>query len=79
MRPTAGLKWLRTQVKDRFEIVCQVLGLEHGQQQEVRILNRVPRLGLHGVEYEADQRHAVVAIRDLRLNGATLLDIPGTT
>ena len=53
-----------------------MLGPEPDQQQEVRILNRVLRLVPHGVEYEADQRHAEVAIYDFGLDGAKALDIP---
>ena len=75
---TRNLKWLRTQFEKKFEITCQVLGPEQGQQQEVRILNRVLRWGSDGIEYEADQRHAEIVIRDLGLDGAKALDTPGT-
>ena len=74
----ASLNWLRAQFEARFEITCQVLGPERGQQQEVRILNRVLRWCKNGIEYEANERHAEIAIRDLGLDGAKALGTPGT-
>ena len=56
------LAWLQAQFKKRFEVKVQILGPGPGQEREVRILNRVIRWTVHGIEYEPDQRHAEIAI-----------------
>ena len=41
-----------------------MLGLKKGESREERIVNRVIRVSEDGWEYEADQRHADLIIRD---------------
>ena len=58
------LKWLEDRLKERFEIKSKTMGLRDGESREERILNRVIRVTEDGWEYEADQRHADLIIRE---------------
>ena len=50
------LKWLREQLKSRFEIKTTMVGrkVEEGEVKETRILNRIIQVTDEGWEYEAD-------------------------
>ena len=56
----------------------QILGPGPGQKKEVRVLNRVIRWTDGGLEFEADQRHAEMVVRDLGLENAKAVATPGT-
>ena len=60
----AELKWLETQLKERFEIEATMMGLRPGESREERILYRVIRVTDDGSEYEADQCHVDLIIRE---------------
>ena len=47
-------------------------------KQEIRVLNRVLRWMDHGLEYEPDQCHAELIIRDLGMDGAKPVSTPVT-
>ena len=54
--------------------------LERGKPGAVRILNRIVSVGENGLEYEADQRHAEIVMRDLGVHeGSKGLSTPGST
>ena len=53
------------------------LGGDPKDTKEIRILNRVVRWTQHGIEYEADQRHAEIVIDTLGLHGAKGAPTPG--
>ena len=61
----SDLLWLRDKLGSKCEIKTHLLGPE--DEQEINILNRVTRWSLHGLEYEADQRHAELVIKELGL------------
>ena len=73
------LAWLEARFKEeRFKCKVQILGPGRGQQREVRVLNRVVRWSKHGILYEADQSHAEIVVRDLRLESAKSAPTAGT-
>ena len=55
-----------------------MLGPSEGDEQQVRVLNRVLTWTSRGVEYEADPRHAELVTKDLGLEGAKGVATPGT-
>ena len=75
---TADLSWLEFKMKQQYEIKSEILGPEKGQKQQVRILNRILTWGEQGIEYEPDQRHAEIAIRELGLEGSNPAPTPGS-
>ena len=74
---TADLRWLKSKMEEKYEIACEVLGPEAGQQKEIRVLNRVIRWEDDGLAYEPDQRHAEIVIKDLGLEEAKPVSTPG--
>ena len=72
------LRWLEAQFKNKFEVKCDVLGPKVGiQKQEIRVLNRILTWTEEGIQYEPDQRHAELVIRDLGLTGCKAVTTPG--
>jgi hypothetical protein len=65
-----SIEWLIREMKKKYELKSQILGPEKVCHQEVRILNRVVRWTQQGIEYEPDQRHAEMVVKDLGLEGA---------
>ena len=61
---TANLQRMKREFERRFEVTAHTLGPEVGQEREVRILNRV-------IQW-------TIAIRELGLEGARAVTIPGT-
>ena len=66
---TAGpeeLKWMNKKLEERFEIKTTMVGRNaaDGEQPEAHILNRVIRVTENGREYEADERHADLIVRE---------------
>ena len=74
----ADLTWLEASFERKFECKVQVLGPGGNQVREVRILNRVVGWSKNGLLYEADQRHAEIAVRDLGLDNAKAAPTAGT-
>ncbi len=65
-------------MEEQYEIKSEHLGPEDGPKQEIRVLNRVLRWTDDGLEYEPDQRHAELIIRDLGMDGAKPVSTPAT-
>ena len=61
----------------KYKVKTQVLGPEKHNQQEIRILNRIVRWTKEGLEYEPDQRHGELIVKELGLEGANSLSSPG--
>ena len=74
---SGDLRWLEDRLKDRFEIKSKMMGLKPGESREERILNRVIRVSENGWEYEADQRHADLIIRETGADKMSTLSHPG--
>jgi hypothetical protein len=60
------LDWLRERIQRRMEVKCKQR-LRRGEQGAVRILNRIVSSTDEGLEYEADQRHAEIIMKELGL------------
>ena len=67
---SSQLKWLKEKMGSKYDIKMDVLGPEEGQEREVKILSRVIRWTNTGLEYEADQRHADLLIKEMKLENA---------
>ena len=73
------LDWLRGGVQTKMEVKFKER-LERGRPGAVRILNRIVSVGEKGIEYEADQRHAEIVMRDLGVHeGSKGLSTPGSS
>ena len=72
------LAWLSARFEEKFEVKIQILGPGAKHAREVRILNRVVRWTESGIDYEPDQRHAEMVVRDLGLQLAKAVTSPGT-
>ena len=60
------LNWLKEKMKGKYDIKMEILGPEPGQDTEVKILSRVIRWTEEGLEYEADQRHADLLVKEMK-------------
>ena len=66
------LDWFRQRISERFEVKFRGrLGPEDHDEKSIRILNRVVQWVSDGINYEADQRHAEIIVRDLGYTGNT--------
>ena len=72
------IRWLEEQVRKRFKIKSEVLGLGPGEKREIRILNRIIRISTQGLEYEADPRHQEIILNELGLDNAKGVSVTGT-
>ena len=73
------LRWLEEKLNERFEIKSKMMGLRDGESREERILNRDIRVSENGWEYEADQRHADLIIRETGADKLSTLSHPVAT
>ena len=65
------LDWFRNQIKAKFDVKFRGrLGPGTGDDQSIRILNRVVEWGEGGITYEADQRHAEIIVTQLGLENS---------
>ena len=72
------LAWLEEKMKEKFEIKVEILGPDaRRHKQEIRVLNRVLRWTKEGIQYEPDQRHAEIVVRELGLTEAKKVTTPG--
>ena len=72
------LKWMQKELEKVYEIKTQVLGPGKEDSQQVRVLNRILTWGSGGISYEADPRHAEIAVKELNLVDAKGVVTPGT-
>ena len=63
-------------LEDKYEIKTTVVGRRPGLKKEVRILNRVVRWTEGGWEYEADQRHGEIIVKETCMEGAKPVTTP---
>ena len=75
--PDAELQWLQQRLSDKYEIKTNFLGPEQHHQQEIRVLNRTIRWTQKGVEYEPDQRHAELLVREMGMETSKPVATPG--
>ena len=75
----SDLGWFAREFAKHFEIKIRgILGPDTGDAHEMRILNRIVRWTAEGLEYEADQRHAEIIVKEMGLETATKVSTPGT-
>ena len=72
------LAWLDVKLTQQYDMKSEVLGTEANMKQEVRILNRTLRWGKKGIEYEADDRHAIKIMQECAVMNARAPKTPGT-
>ena len=75
--PYQELQWLEEKFSGKYEIRSEYLGPEGVCKPELRILNRVLRWTSTGIEYEPDQRHADIIIKDMGMMNAKPVTTPG--
>ena len=64
-----SLDWFRDKIQEKFEVKFKGrLGPGNGDDKAVRVLNRIVTWTNEGIQYEADQRHAEIIVRQLGLN-----------
>ena len=71
-----SLKKLEELMTKRFELKIAMVGREEGYEKESRILNRIVRVTENGWEYEPDQRHAEIVIKEFGLENAKEVAMP---
>ena len=71
------INWLISEMKKVYELKSTIIGPEPHHHKEVRILNRIVRWSRDGIQYECDQRHADVIVKELNLEGQKPLTTPG--
>ena len=71
-----ALRWLEGKLEDDYEIKTVTVGRKGHLQKEVRVLNRVVRWTYEGWEYEADQRHGEIIVRETEMEGANPVTTP---
>ena len=62
----SDIDWVKSNVQLKMNIKVKAR-LRRGEEGSVRILNRIVTVTRDGLEYEADQRHAEIIMRDLWL------------
>ena len=65
-------------MKARFEIKSDYLGPTRHHKQEIRVLNRTLRWSARALQYEPDQRHAELIVKEMGMEGAKPAVTPGT-
>ena len=76
--PLASIKWMNVHMRAKYEIKTEIIGPEKECAKELKILGRIMRWTDHGFEYEPDQRHAEMIVKELGLCSARVVATPGT-
>ena len=78
--PLSSLRWMEKQMKAKYDIKSEFLGPgSEGCAKEVKMLGRVMRWTEEGIEYEPDQRHAELFVRELGLCSSRSVSTPGVS
>ena len=75
---SAGIYKLQKDLANVYKSKSEVVGMDKGEKQEVRILNRVIRRSSTGYHIEADPRHVEQVIKDLEIEKARPSRLPGS-
>ena len=70
------LKFIEEQIKQRFDIKTQSVGLSQGFERRAKVLNRIVRVDEFGYTLEADPRHARLIIEELGMERASGTSTP---
>ena len=71
-----SLEWFKKALEREFEIKTTVIGWHEKAEKEMRVLNQIIRITNEGVEYEADQRHAELVVKQLDLESSNSVVTP---
>ena len=64
------LDWFKKMIEGKFEMKHQGrMGNRDGDIKSVRLLKRIITYTEEGIEYEADQRHAEIIVKQMGLEG----------
>ena len=69
--------FVRAELEKRFTVKVEVAGHGEGEMKEVKVLNRVVTATEEGWEYEADQRHAEIIVKEMGVDGSSGVGSPG--
>ena len=74
-----SLDWFGKQINKRFKCKHRGrIGPAKGDDKQIRILNRIVTWTKRGIEYEGDQRHVEIAMKEYGLDkGSNALSLPG--
>ena len=74
------LDWFREKVQGRYEVKFRGrMGPEKEDTKSMRLLNRIIQWNEEGIQYEADQRHAEIIVREMGIKqGKKDIVTPGT-
>ena len=62
------LDWFNKEMNTKFEVKCRgIIGPAPGDLKSIKILNRIIEWDNDGIQYEPDQRHAEILIREMGL------------
>ena len=76
--PTKSLRWFEQTLSKYYDIKAEYLGPEaEGMKSSIRILNRYFRWSNDGIEYEPDQRHGELIIKQMGLEAGRPVATPG--
>ena len=70
------LVWLKGVLESKFEISTNIIGEDDGDENQVKVLNRIITIGTTGYTYEPDARHAELIVREMGLLEAKALATP---
>ena len=73
----SALEWLEEEIAKQFDIKTTKIGPQEGLEKEVRVLNRIVRVGPLGWEYESDQRHGEIIVQETGMGSAKPVSTPG--
>ena len=76
--PGDSVKKLEGFLKQRYNVKSQIMGPDAGDEQELKIPNRIVRYGEKEVSIEADPRHSEIIIREIWLTGQRGSRVPGS-
>ncbi len=72
------LDWFREKIEEKYEVKIRGrLGPDTYDDKSIRIRNRIVSWTAEGIEYEADQRHSEIRVRDLGPGVAKGISTPG--
>ncbi len=71
------LKKTREMMENKYKLKVETLGNAKECKKEIKILNKIVRYEEHGVELEADPRHAELVVKELGLTDAKSSRVPG--
>ena len=73
----ADLWWLRSQLKEGYEVDGDVLGLRDGESAEGKFLGRILRYTPEGIEWEADPKQVTSLVAEFGMEDCSGVDTPG--